>query len=228
MNLLDTVLNFIFPPTCGFCNKMREGYLCQDCKQKITNSNFYLNQLDFYQNKDNFIEEHFYLFSYVEPIRGKILQYKFDDRAYLANTIYEFFMNNEKLYGFLKKYDIIIPIPISSSRKRERGYNQSELLARKISKMANIHIETQVLKKAKNNQPQSSLNKEQRRENVKNVYKVQNEVKIQNKEILLLDDIYTTGSTANECARMLKQAGCQTVGILTIASDLEKYQKRKE
>ncbi len=94
--------------------------------------------------------------------------------------------------------------------------------------MANIHIETQVLKKAKNNQPQSSLNKEQRRENVKNVYKVQNEVKIQNKEILLLDDIYTTGSTANECARMLKQAGCQTVGILTIASDLEKYQKRKE
>lgn len=228
MNLLDTVLNFIFPPTCGFCNKMREGYLCQDCKRKITNSNFYLNQLDFYQNKDNFIEEHFYLFSYIEPIRGKILQYKFDDKAYLANTIYEFFMNNEKLYGFLKKYDIIIPIPISSSRKRERGYNQSELLARKISKMANIHIETQVLKKAKNNQPQSSLNKEQRRENVKNVYKVQNEVKIQNKEILLLDDIYTTGSTANECARMLKQAGCQTVGILTIASDLEKYQKRKE
>ena len=228
MNLLDTVLNFIFPPTCGFCNKMREGYLCQDCKQKITNSNFYLNQLDFYQNKDNFIEEHFYLFSYVEPIRGKILQYKFDDKAYLANTIYEFFMNNEKLYRFLKKYDIMIPIPISLSRKRERGYNQSELLARKISKMAGIPIEMQVLKKAKNNQPQSSLNKEQRRENVKNVYKVQNEVKIQNKEILLLDDIYTTGSTANECARMLKQAGCQTVGILTIASDLEKYQKRKE
>lgn len=220
MNLLETVLDYIFPPTCGFCNKMREGYLCQDCKQKITNSNFYLNQLDFYQNKDNFIEEHFYLFSYIEPIRGKILQYKFDDKAYLANTIYEFFMNNEKLYGFLKKYDIIIPIPISSSRKRERGYNQSELLARKISKMANIHIETQVLKKAKNNQPQSSLNKEQRRQNVKNVYKVQNEVKIQNKEILLLDDIYTTGSTANECARMLKQAGCQTAGILTIAKQL--------
>lgn len=94
--------------------------------------------------------------------------------------------------------------------------------------MAGISIEMQVLKKAKNNQPQSSLNKEQRRENVKNVYKVQNELKIQNKKILLLDDIYTTGSTANECARVLKVAGSQTVGILTIASDLEKYQKRKE
>lgn len=228
MNLLDTVLNFIFPPTCGFCDKMGEGYLCQECKQKIANSNIYFNQLDFYQNEDTFIDEHFYLFSYTEPIREKILQYKFEDKAYLSNTIYEFFMNNEKLYGFLKKYDIIIPIPISLSRKRERGYNQSELLARKVSKMAGISIEMQVLKKAKNNQPQSSLNKEQRRENVKNVYKVQNELKIQNKEILLLDDIYTTGSTANECARVLKVAGSQTVGILTIASDLEKYQRRKE
>ena len=227
MNLLDTALNFIFPPICGFCNKIGEGYLCQNCKRKITCSNLYLNQIKLYQDKDILIDEHFYLFSYTGIIREKILQYKFEDKAYLANTIYEFFMNNEKLYGFLKKYDIMIPIPISSSRKRERGYNQSEILARKISKMAGIPIEMQVLKKEKHNQPQSSLNKQQRRENVKNVYKVQNELKIQNKEILLFDDIYTTGSTANECARMLKIAGSSTVGILTIANDLTKYQKRK-
>ena len=219
MNLLETVLDFIFPPVCGFCGKMGEGNLCAKCRKNIIHSNGYFNQLDFYQGKDTFIDEHFYLFSYSELIREKILQYKFDDRAYLANTIYEFFMNNEKLYGFLKKYDIMIPIPISSSRKRERGYNQSEILARKISKMAGIPIEMQVLKKEKHNQPQSSLNKQQRRENVKNVYKVQNELKIQDKKILLLDDIYTTGSTANECARILKIANCQMVGILTIAKD---------
>lgn len=219
MNLLETVLDFIFPPVCGFCGKMGEGNLCAKCRKNIIHSNGYFNQLDFYQGKDTFIDEHFYLFSYSELIREKILQYKFDDRAYLANTIYEFFMNNEKLYGFLKKYDIMIPIPISSSRKRERGYNQSEILARKISKMAGIPIEMQVLKKEKHNQPQSSLNKQQRRENVKNVYKVQNELKIQDKKILLFDDIYTTGSTANECARILKIANCQMVGILTIAKD---------
>lgn len=219
MNLLETVLDFIFPPICGFCGKMGEGNLCKKCRENIIHSNSYLNQLNFYQEKDFFIDEHFYLFSYTEPIREKILKYKFDDKAYLANTIYEFFMNNEKLYGFLKKYDIMMPIPISSSRKRERGYNQSELLARKISKMASIPIEIQVLKKEKHNQPQSSLNKEQRRENVKNVYKVQNELKIQNKKILLFDDIYTTGSTVNECARVLKIAGCQMVGVLTMARD---------
>lgn len=219
MDLLETVLDFIFPPVCGFCGKMGEGNLCTKCREDIIHSNSYFNQLDFYQGKDTFIDEHFYLFSYTQLIREKILQYKFDDKAYLANTIYEFFMNNEKLYRFLKKYDIIIPIPISSSRKRERGYNQSELLARKVSKMVGVPIETKVLKKAKNNQPQSSLNKEQRKENVKNAYKVQNELKIQNKEILLLDDIYTTGSTANECAKILKEFGCIAVGILTIARD---------
>ncbi|MCI9038803.1 MAG: ComF family protein [Clostridia bacterium] len=219
MNLLDTALNFIFPPICGFCNKIGEGYLCQNCKRKITCSNLYLNQIKLYQDKDILIDEHFYLFSYTGIIREKILQYKFEDKAYLANTIYEFFMNNEKLYRFLKKYGIIIPVPISSSRKKERGYDQSELLARKISKMAGVSVETQVLKKEKHNQPQSSLNKQQRKENVKDVYKVQNELKIRNKNILLLDDIYTTGSTANECAKMLKQAGGKKVGILTIARD---------
>lgn len=220
MNFLETALDFIFPPVCGFCGKLGEGNLCAKCKETIIYSNTYLNQLDFYQDKDIFIDEHFYLFSYEEPIREKILQYKFNDKAYLANTIYEFFMNNKKLYGFLKKYDIIIPIPISSSRKRERGYNQSELLARKVGKMASIPIEIKVLKKEKNNQPQSSLNKRQRRENVKNVYKVQNKLKIQNKKILLFDDIYTTGSTANECARVLKKSDGLTVGILTIAKQL--------
>lgn len=236
MNLLEPVLDFIFPPVCEFCGKLSEGYLCTKCREDIIHSDIYLNQLDLYQDKSIFIDEHFYLFSYEEPIREKILQYKFEDKAYLASTIYEFFMNNEKLYGFLKKYDIMIPIPISSSRKRERGYNQSELLARKISRMASIPIEMQVLKKVKHNQPQSSLNRQQRKQNVKNVYKVQNELKIQNKKILLFDDIYTTGSTANECARILKGAGSSTVGILTIAIDQlatqskanKIYQKRKE
>ena len=220
MNLLDIVLDFIFPPVCGICNQVGERYLCEKCKQEIICSKIYLNQLDLYQNSTSvFIDEHFYLFSYTDMIREKILQYKFNDKAYLANTIYEFFMNNEKLYRFLKKYDIIIPVPISTIRKRERGYNQSELLARKISKLAGNYYDTQVLKKTKRNQPQSKLNKEQRKENVKNVYKIQNKRRIQNKKILLLDDVYTTGATVNECARMLKQAGSQSVGVLTIAKD---------
>ena len=220
MNFLEKNLDFIFPPTCGFCGKIGEGYLCQKCKKEIINSNIFLNQLNSYPNKKNsFIDEHFYLFSYTGIIREKILQYKFNDQPYLADTIFEFFVNNKKLYRFLKKYDIMSSVPISASRKRERGYNQSELIAKKIAKMALIPYEAKILNKVKNNNPQSNLNKIQRLENVKNVYKIHDKQKIKEKNILLFDDIYTTGATTNECVRILKYAGCKRVGVLTIAKD---------
>ena len=220
MNFLEKTLDFIFLPSCGFCGKIGEGYLCQKCKKEIINSNIFLNQLNSYPNKKNsFIDEHFYLFSYTGIIREKILQYKFNDQPYLANTIFEFFVNNKKLYRFLKKYDIMSSVPISASRKRERGYNQSELIAKKIAKMALIPYEAKILNKVKNNNPQSNLNKIQRLENVKNVYKIHDKQKIKEKNILLFDDIYTTGATTNECVRILKYAGCKRVGVLTIAKD---------
>ncbi len=223
MNFLDNALNLIFPPVCGICGKIGKKYLCDKCKMNLTNSDIYLNQLQDYSNdKSNFIDEHFYLFSYTGIIREKILQYKFEDKTYLSNTISEFFMNNEKLYRFFKKYDIMEPIPISIARKKERGYNQSELIARKIKKLGIINLEKQILVKETDNRPQNGLNRKDRSQNVKNVYKVQNEQKIKDKRILLLDDVYTTGATANECAKILKQAGAKKVGILTIAKDFKK------
>ena len=120
----------------------------------------------------------------------------------------------------MKKYDIITPVPISNLRRRERGYNQSDLIAIKVAEFANITYYPKILIKIKNNKPQSTLNKEHRLENVKNVYKIQNLEKIKEKNILLFDDIYTTGATANECARLLKQAGAQELGILTLAKDI--------
>lgn len=220
MNFLEKALNFIFPPICGMCKKNGQGYLCIKCKNKIMNSNIFLNQLDFYKN--SFIEEHFYLFLYTGIMREKILQYKFKEQTYLANMILEFCIKNEKLYRFFKKYDIICSVPISKSRKRKRGYNQSELIAKKISKITLLHFEKNIIMKVKNNTPQSKLNKKQRQENVKNVYKIQNQQKIKNKNILLFDDIYTTGATVNECAKVLKNAGCKNVGVLTIAKDFKK------
>lgn len=223
MNFLEKALNFIFPPACGICGRISNNYLCDKCRNNLICSKMYFNQLEDYTNNDKkFIDEHFYIFSYTGIIREKILQYKFNDRAYLANTISEFFINNEKLCGFLQKYDIMIAVPISFSRKRERGYNQSELIARKIGEAKMICFDNSILQKVKNNKPQSRIHYEQRLQNVKDVYNVQNEQKIQEKSIILFDDIYTTGATANECARVLKQAGAKKVGALTIAKDFKK------
>ena len=116
-------------------------------------------------------------------------------------------------------HDIIIPVPISKKRKKERGYNQSLLIARKISSKEKIKLGDKVISKVKNNNTQSKLNKEERAENVKNVYKITKDKEIINKNILLIDDIYTTGATLNECSRMLKQAGAKKIDVLTIAKD---------
>lgn len=223
MNFLEKALTFIFPTTCGICGAINKGYLCEKCKKDLIFSNIFLNQLNSYTcKKEYFIDEHFYLFSYEGIIREKILQYKFKEQSYLFNTFSEFFVNNKKLYRFLKKYDIIVPVPISKLRKRERGYNQSELIAKKIAAMELIAFEPNILVKIKNNKSQSILNKKQRVENVKNVYEIKNLQKIKEKNILIFDDIYTTGATTNECARILKKEGCKKVGVLTIAKDFKK------
>ena len=121
----------------------------------------------------------------------------------------------------MRKYDIILIVPISKQRKKSRGYNQSEILAKEIAKILQIKVNSKILIKTKNIIAQSTLKKEQRQKNVIGAYKVKNIEKIRNKKILIFDDIYTTGSTVNECAKVLVQAGIskKNIGILTIAKD---------
>ena len=121
----------------------------------------------------------------------------------------------------LKKYGIIIVVPLSRQRLHIRGFNQSQLIAHCISNILQIKIQKNILYKTKDILPQSTLNKEQRIQNIKGVYKVQNIECIKNKKILLIDDIYTTGSTLNECCKILVKKGInkQNIGVLTFAKD---------
>ena len=154
-------------------------------------------------------------------IRTQLLNLKFREMPYVYNTIGKFLENIQKSFEILKKYDIIIIVPTSNQRKKERGYNQSELIAKEISRVTGIPVVGNILIKIKDTLPQSSLNKKQREENAKNVYKIINSKKLHNKKILILDDIYTTGSTVNECSKLLIQKGIQksNIGVLTIAKD---------
>ena len=139
--------------------------------------------------------------------------------VYLYRSILEFLNKYQKKYVQFEIYDIIIPVPISKKRNKERGYNQSLLIAREIAKNENVKLRNNVISKVKNNTTQSKLNKEERAENVKNVYKITKNKEIIDKNILLIDDIFTTGATLNECSKMLKQAGTKKVDVLTIAKD---------
>ena len=218
--IIEKIINLIYPQVCSICGKLNTKSLCDRCKNELEKE--FENKTDNYLEdyEKNFIEHH-YFFKYKNLIRNQLLSYKFQEKPYIYKTISSFLENKQKNLEKLKKYDIILVVPISRKRQRERGYNQSELIAKEISKIISVKIQKNILYKIKNTVPQSTLNKEQRQQNVEKVYKVKNIEKIKNKKILIFDDIYTTGNTVNECAKVLVEAGLKKndIGILTIAKD---------
>ena len=169
-------------------------------------------------NIDNkYFEKHIYIMHYKGELRDNILLYKFKDKSYMYKTFSRIILKNEKICKILTSYDIIISVPIHKKRKNERGYNQSELIAREIAANIEKIKYVKVLKKVKDNVMQSSLKKTEREINVKNAYEVLNKEIICNKRIVLFDDIYTTGSTANECSKVLKENGAREILILSLA-----------
>ena len=220
ITIIETIVNLIYPQVCSICGKVNTQALCNRCKVKLEKE--FKFQTDNYEEdiNKNFVQHH-YFFKYQNLIRNQILSLKFHEKPYVYKTIVKFLRNMQKSFEKLKMYDIIIVVPISQKRKMERGYNQSKLLANEISKIIHAKIITNVLYKIKNTVPQSTLNKQQREENAKDAYRVKNIQKIQNKKILILDDIYTTGNTVNECANILIKNGIKRnfIGVLTIAKD---------
>ena len=209
MNFFDHALEIIFPPKCGICGKIGEGYICNNCYNMFVINKIY----------KSYNRERFHMLKYEGIIRDKLIEYKFNDKPYLYRMFYEILIKDKNACDFLKGYDIIIPVPIHKKRKSLRGYNQSELIAKKLSDEFKMPMYIDVLKKQINTIPQSSLGKKARKSNAQNVYKVDNMQKIKNKNVVILDDIYTTGATANECIKVLKDAGAYRVGIITIAKD---------
>ena len=218
MQFLEKILEYIFLPTCGVCGKLGEGYLCRKCEKELKKYEVIEERI----NNNIFNREEIdkmYILKYTESVRNLILQYKFNDKAYLYRTFCEFIVKNKKVFDFIKSYDIIIPVPIHKLRMRERGYNQSELIAKELAKKLGLKVYTNVLIKIKNNKVQSTLNSKEREINTKNVYKLVNKEKIYNKRVLIFDDIYTTGATTNSCIEEVKKANVKKIGILTLAKD---------
>lgn len=212
---INYAINLIYPNVCGICDKICKEDLCKKCEIKLNNISKF--KIDTYKNKN--YKKHIYLFKYEGIIKEKLINFKFNQKPYIYKSFVNFLIKNKKICRFLKSYDIIIPVPIHYNRKVTRGYNQSALLAREIAKNINIKYESKILLKKVNNKPQSMKNKEERINNVIGVYYTKNEYIINNKKVLLLDDIYTTGCTVNECSRLLKLAGAKSIDVITIAKD---------
>lgn len=215
MNFINSALNYFFPPICGMCGEINENYICNNCYENIKKiKKCVINE---YNNRN--FSKHLYIFRYEGIIRNKIIEYKFEDKGYLYKMFAKIILSDKKTCNFIKKYDVIIPVPISKKRKKKREYNQSELVANELAQKLNQDIWTDIIIKKKDNKPQSELNKLERIKNVEDIYEINKPIEVKNKKVLLLDDIYTTGSTVNEIARKLKQNQTQEIGVITLAKD---------
>ncbi len=114
-------------------------------------------------------------------------------------------------------FEAIIPVPLHPARLRERGFNQALLLAKTLGKAHNKPVLPRALRRIRNTIPQVQLDHSEREKNVRGAFAVRNRQEIMDKNLLLVDDVFTTGATVNECARVLKKSGAREIFILTLA-----------
>ncbi|HXG53231.1 MAG TPA: ComF family protein [candidate division Zixibacteria bacterium] len=121
--------------------------------------------------------------------------------------------------GFLAQYasDLIVPVPLHPRRLRWRGFNQSVVLARQVSRVYAVPLDPFALRRVKETPPQTQLSEEERRRNVRGAFAVREGAELEGRRVLLIDDVYTSGATVNECARALLRAGAEEVCVLTLA-----------
>lgn len=223
MNIFRTlkqfILDIIFPIECLGC-QMEGVWLCEDCLKKIplkkTYENFgnqsILNGLfcaTSYENK--IIQEliHTLKYKYIEELAqtlGKLL----------ANYLRE--LDKKEKLAILKspKNTLLIPVPLHKKRFLERGFNQSEIIAKTFNKNFYFNLQTNILIRQKWTLPQVSLKGKERNKNVKGVFVVR-DWKFSGENVIILDDVATTLSTLEECAKVLKQAGAKKVWGLVVA-----------
>lgn len=197
--------------------KYKNVCICNKCygELDITNNSFVMHG-----TKDT--EFLLSAFEYKSTYREIFLNFKFNGEYAAGHLIGMMLENYFKDVNYLDVFDCIIPIPISKKRFAKRGYNQAEILAKYVSKALNIPI-INSLKRVKHNKSQTTLIGNSRSDNVKNAFEVSQNIEGLN--ILLFDDIVTTGSTVNECAKILKAAGAVRVAVLS-SSFARKYNKK--
>jgi ComF family protein len=118
-------------------------------------------------------------------------------------------------------YSLIVPVPLHPRRLRQRGFNQSVFLAREIVKRRGIAMDFRALSRIVDTESQAGLKKEERRSNIRKAFSIPDPERVRGRRILLVDDVYTTGSTLGECARILLKGGAEAVGALTLARALQ-------
>ena len=202
-------VRLIQEPFCTVCGRpfdksAGKGHLCSDCLK----------------NRWHFTRARAAVY-YQEPIAGAVKVFKYSGKMYGLET-FAALAHQYYLQCPLPEPDLILPVPLHPKRLRRRGFNQALVLGRKLFPESKKRIDPYILERHQWTSVQTGLNGLERRRNVKNAFRIKNPEKIKNKKILLVDDVFTTGATVNECSRILLKNKAADVEIFTFARAIDR------
>mgnify|MGYP001222850634 FL=1 len=226
MMIFRNLLDFLFPSLCSSCEKRLaeyEKYICLDCLSKIPRTNYH-------DEENNKLEEFFAgripferVAVFAHFVKGGTLQPIIHELKYKNNPelgVYLGQLCGDSLNGskFIESIDFIVPIPLHSKRLKERGYNQAYELSRGIAERTHVNLNDTVVIRSVNNPSQAkSDSREARWANVENIFSLTDTKLFEGKHILLIDDVLTTGSTIEACAKELLKITDIRISVYTLA-----------
>jgi len=233
---LHEISDALFPPLCIACKEVltheEEKAFCISCSEQISYTSESRCPICGVTFPDSPAGDHWcgscleerpiYTFaraavSYGGVVHDAILQFKYGGSitrgAALAALLADFKFSDVDWPSF----DLIIPVPLHMRRLRKRGFNQSLILARALGKKHHLPVDFSLLKRQKMTQTQTGLDRKEREQNIRGAFAVAHPEKIAGQNIILVDDVLTTGATVNECARVLQKAGAARVAVITLA-----------
>ncbi len=238
---LNDVFDIIFPPRCLACTEIIKQpvnqFFCPGCLEKINfiednfcpicgvpflvspaGSHFCGNCLE---NKQYYSQARA-VAGFETAIMDAIHKFKYGRNISIGYALGSFMADFSFPDFDFFEYSLLIPVPLHIKKLRERGFNQSLLLANQIGKKHELPVDFSILKRCKATLSQTGLNKAEREKNIKGAFAVADRKKINGRKIILIDDVYTTGATINECAKVLHKAGAQKTAVLTLSRVIQK------
>ena len=222
--LLD-VASLVYPRVCNGCQQSlfkHEEFICNKCYLTLPKTNYHLqleNPIEkiFFGRANIKTASSFLFFQKKGSVQKMMHALKYKNKPEVAHLLGKWYGQDLKKSEAFSNIDYIIPVPLHKKRLRKRGYNQSEHFAKGLSEALNIPILTNVLVKSKFTETQTHKSREERAENISTSFQLQNPESIQNKNILLVDDVITTGATTEACILKLQENTNATISVASIA-----------
>ena len=232
--VVNWLSDLIFPVRCIGCGKFRD-YICRGCLGFMSvkktfecigcKRNTPFGQTCFLCEKTNSVEQLLIVADYKNPLVEKslkFLKYKFiiDFEQPLSFLMKKYlkWLTLDKKFNVFEAGPLLVPVPLHLRRLNWRGFNQSELLAKKLADTFQMEMAGDVIERAGNAIPQADIKeREERLKNMNGIFRIKNGNKLTGREVLLIDDVCTTGATLNECAKVLKENGATKVIALVVA-----------